>query len=90
MAHRILITTTLILLWIAAVIAFFILEQWLKKPSAIRGDIKSIDSLLTGNLSGAAEDKRLGSAALILIHHGQSIRTHIWNREQRNRKPTKK
>jgi CubicO group peptidase (beta-lactamase class C family) len=71
MVRKILITSTLIFVWIIAVIAFFILEQWLRKPSVTRGDIKSIESLLVQNLSDAAEDKRLGAAALILMHHGQ-------------------
>jgi CubicO group peptidase (beta-lactamase class C family) len=66
-----LITTSLILLWIAFVIAIFIAEEWLRQPNLQRGDITSLKNHLVENLQDAPNKKQVGAAALVLIYKGQ-------------------
>ena len=69
--RKILRITGLILIWILLVIAVFVAEEWLKKPPVHRGDIASIENHLVQKLNDAAVQKRLGSAAMVLIQNGK-------------------
>lgn len=77
MRRRFLITTGLILLWTLLVIAFvFAKALWFAHPSVVRGDFASIERHLIEELSDATNDKRLGSAALALLHNGKLAAEH--------------
>ncbi|HVE61741.1 MAG TPA: serine hydrolase domain-containing protein [Chitinophagaceae bacterium] len=73
---KILLTTGLILVWISFVLAFFVVEEWLRRPSVRRGDFLSIENHLVQKLNDAAENKRLGAASLILIQNGRIKSLH--------------
>lgn len=69
-----LVVAAVTLVWAAVVIAFFVAEAyWWRRPPVTRGDLRSIESHLAGRLEDAAEDRRLGSAALALMHDGQIV-----------------
>ena len=75
--RTILVTTGLVLLWTLLVIAVvFAKALWFPQPSVVRGDFASLERHLTQELSDAANDKRLGSAALALIHDGKIAAEH--------------
>jgi hypothetical protein len=69
--HNILVTTGLILLWTLTVFAVVFAEAlWFARPAVVRGDLASIENHLVQKLKDASEDRRLGSAALVLVHDG--------------------
>lgn len=67
------ITTAWIFLWAALVIAFFISWEILKKPPVVKGDLVSIENYVVHRLKNAQADKKLGSAALVLVQNGRII-----------------
>jgi CubicO group peptidase (beta-lactamase class C family) len=75
--HNILVKAGLILLWALAVGAVVFAEAfWFARPAVVRGDLASIENHLVQKLRDAADDKRLGSAALVLVHGGQIAAEH--------------
>jgi CubicO group peptidase (beta-lactamase class C family) len=75
--HKILVTIGLILLWTLAVIAVVLAEAiWFAHPAVARGDLAAIESHLVQKLSDAAANKRLGSAALVLVQDGKIAAEH--------------
>ena len=67
----------LVLLWILVVVAVVFVEAfWFAEPSVIRGDVASIEQHLVREMSEAAADRRLGSAALVLIQGGRIVAEH--------------
>ena len=70
MMKRKLVTTSFIEAWILFVIAFFIAEEWLKRPPVQHGNLKSIENHLIRKLTKSAVEKRLGCAAMILTQNG--------------------
>src|SRR5688500_3200002 len=71
MRHRIVVTTGFILLWVLAVMTAVVAEAlWFAQPDVVRGDPASIERHLVQQLNDATDDRRLGSAALVLVHHG--------------------
>jgi CubicO group peptidase (beta-lactamase class C family) len=75
--RRILVTTSLVLLWTLLVIAVvFAKAFWFAHPSVVRGDFASIEHHLVQELSDAANNKRVGSAALALLHNGKIAAAH--------------
>src|SRR5688572_6174686 len=74
MTRKILTTTGLILLWALAVAAVAFAEAlWFGHPPVERGNLASIEDHLTQKLRDAAEDERLGSAALVLAQNGKIV-----------------
>ena len=74
MTRKILTTTGLILLWALAVAAVAFAEAlWFGQPPVERGSLASIENHLTQKLRDAAEDERLGSAALVLAQNGKIV-----------------
>lgn len=77
MLRKILMTTLFILLWAAAVFAVIAAEtHWFGRPPVERGKRASIESHLVQKLRDAAENKRLGSAALVLVENGEIVAEH--------------
>lgn len=75
--HKILVTTGLILLWTLAVIAVVFAEAiWFPQPKVIRGELASIENHLVQKLNDATADKKLGSAALVLVQDGKIVAEH--------------
>ncbi|HEY9282239.1 MAG TPA: serine hydrolase domain-containing protein [Pyrinomonadaceae bacterium] len=75
--HNILVTVGLILLWSLTVIAVVFAEAfWFAHPAVVRGDLASIENHLVRKLNDASEDRRLGSAALVLVHDGKIAARH--------------
>jgi CubicO group peptidase (beta-lactamase class C family) len=75
--HKILVTTGLILLWTLAVIAVVLAEaMWFAHPAVQRGDVASIEKHLVQKLSEAAVNRKLGSAALVLVQGGKIVAEH--------------
>jgi CubicO group peptidase (beta-lactamase class C family) len=67
----------LILLWALAVIAAVLAEaSWFAHPAVARGDLASIENHLVQKLGDATADKKLGSAALVLIQGGRIAAEH--------------
>jgi CubicO group peptidase (beta-lactamase class C family) len=61
------------LVWIFLVVAFVAVRvYWFTAPRVVRGDAASIEGHLVEQLRGA----RIGSAALVLMHHGEIGRVH--------------
>jgi CubicO group peptidase (beta-lactamase class C family) len=77
MFRKILTTIGLIALWALVVAAaFFIEAMWFGEPPVERGNFASIENYLVGKMRDAAEDKRLGSAALVLMQNGEIVSKH--------------
>src|SRR5687768_13326860 len=77
MFRKIFVTTGLILLWALAVIAVAFAEAaWFGHPAVERGNFASIENHLVQHLSDAAENKRFGSAALVLVQDGKIVAEH--------------
>lgn len=77
LSRKIPATIGLILLWTLAVIALVFAEAlWFAHPSVVRGDLASIENHLVRKLGDAANDKRLGSAALVLVQDGKIAAEH--------------
>jgi CubicO group peptidase (beta-lactamase class C family) len=77
MRHKILVTMGLSLLWIVAVIAVVLVEAFWLGPLALpRGDLAGIENHLVQKLGQAAANRRLGSAALVLIQDGRIVGQH--------------
>lgn len=76
--RRILLMTAAFAVAWAALIAGVVLAEaaWFAHPDVERGDIRSIEKQLTQKLREAAADKKLGAAALVLIHRGQVVAEH--------------
>lgn len=75
--RKILVTSGLLLLWTLAVIAVVAAEAlWFPQPAVRRGDFASIENHLVQKLRAATASKKLGSAALVLIQHGQIVAEH--------------
>lgn len=74
MLRKILVTTGLILLWALAVVGVVFAEaSWFGHPAVERGNLVSIENHLTQNLQDAVENKRLGSAGLVLVQNGKIV-----------------
>jgi CubicO group peptidase (beta-lactamase class C family) len=72
-----LITAGLALTWTLIVISAVVVEAfWFAAPPVTRGDIKSLDSYLSQKLNAAAANKKLGSAALVLMRGGEISAEH--------------
>jgi CubicO group peptidase (beta-lactamase class C family) len=77
MRHKILVTIGLILLWTLGVSAVVIAEAiWFAHPAVPRGDFAAIENHLVQKLRAAAENRRLGSAALVLVQGGTIAGEH--------------
>ncbi len=77
MRRKMLVTMGLILLWAVAVIAVVLAEAvWFAHPSVNRGDLASIEDHLVEKLGDAAINKRIGSAALVLVQDGEIAAEH--------------
>ena len=77
MRRNILFTVGLILLWTLTVCAVVLAEAfWFPHPDVVRGDLASIESHLVRKLKDASEARRLGSAALVLVHRGRVAAKH--------------
>jgi CubicO group peptidase (beta-lactamase class C family) len=75
--HKILAATGLILLWALAVIAAVFAEAfWFARPGVERGDLASVENHLVQKLNDAAVEKRLGSAALVLLEGDRIVAEH--------------
>ncbi len=75
--RKILVTMGLILLWTLAVIAVVLAEAiWFAHPAVDRGNSASIEKHLVQKLNDATEDRRLGSAALVLVQGGKIAAEH--------------
>lgn len=72
MLHKILAMIGLVLLWTLAVVAVVFAEAlWFAHPSVTRGEFASIEHHLVQKLAGAAANKSLGSASLVLVQGGK-------------------
>lgn len=77
MRRKMLVTMGLILLWAVAVIAVVLAEAvWFAHPSVNRGNLASIEDHLVEKLGDAAINKRIGSAALVLVQDGEIAAEH--------------
>jgi CubicO group peptidase (beta-lactamase class C family) len=77
MLRKISTTILLILLWTAAVFAVLAAEAfWFGQPPVERGNRSSIENHLLKKLNDAARDKKLGSAALVLVENGKIVAEH--------------
>jgi CubicO group peptidase (beta-lactamase class C family) len=77
MRHKILVTLGLILLWALVVVAVVCAEAfWFAHSAVTRGDFASIEKHLVQKISDAAADKRLGSAALVLVQDDKIVAEH--------------
>jgi CubicO group peptidase (beta-lactamase class C family) len=66
-----------LLLWALVVIAVVFAEAvWFAHPAAPRGDLASIESHLVQKLGDATGNKKLGSAALVLLQGGEIAAEH--------------
>ncbi|MGZ8540870.1 MAG: serine hydrolase domain-containing protein [Chitinophagaceae bacterium] len=74
--RKIFVTAGLLLFWALLVVAFFVAEEWLKRPPVRRDDNASIENHLVEKLKSAATQNRLGSAALVLIQNGKIVAEH--------------
>lgn len=75
--RNILVTVGVILLWTLTVFAVVLAEAfWFAHPAVVRGDVASIENHLVRKLNDAGEDRRLGSAALVLVHDGKIAAKH--------------
>lgn len=71
------VTLVLVLLWTLAVFSAVLAEAvWFPEPDVRRGDVASIERHLVQRLRDAAGDRKLGSAALVLIHGGKIVAVH--------------
>lgn len=77
MRRTLLMTAVFALAW-AALIAGVVLAEaaWFAQPGVERGNIRSIEEHLTRKLREAAADRKLGAAALVLIHRGRIVAEH--------------
>src|SRR5687768_10710096 len=71
--RNIFVIAGLSLLWTLLVSGLFIMEGLVSRPPVSRGEIRSLQLYLENNLQEAEREKRLGSAALALIHKGRII-----------------
>ena len=71
-----LVTIGLILLWTWAVIAGVCRGDRFPQPTVVRGDVKSIEDHLVQKLNDATRNKKVGSAALILVHNRKIVAEH--------------
>src|SRR5688572_29443505 len=77
MLRKLLITLAFALLWAAIVIGIVFAEAyWFGQPAVVRGDVRSIENHLVSKLREAADDRKLGSAALVLVHRGKIVAEH--------------
>lgn len=66
-----------ILAWTLAVAAVVLAEaRWFPEPDVDRGDLRSIERHLVTEIREAVDDRRLGSAALVLIERGKVVAEH--------------
>src|SRR5688500_5378816 len=72
------VTAGLILLWSLFVVALVLAEAWIGPPRIPRGDFAAIEKHLVGTLRDAEADRRIGSAALVLVQRGQIAATHTF------------
>ena len=71
--RKLAIITGLIVLWVLVVIAFFVVEELLRKPPVEIGDQASIQNYVVQKLDGALSRKRLGTAAVAIIQDGKIL-----------------
>lgn len=77
MLRKLLVTTGWILLWALVVVAAVLAEAvWFAQPAVIRGDVASIENHLVRKLQAAAAQRKLGSAALVLMQGGKIVAEH--------------
>ena len=75
--HKVLAAMGSILLWALAVAAVVFAEAfWFAHPSVARGELASIENHLVEKLGAATENKKLGSAALVLVQGGKIAAEH--------------
>lgn len=60
-----------ILFWSICVAVFFIVMEWRWRPPVERGNLQSLQNYLNRKLRQAQVNKRIGSAALVLIYDGK-------------------
>ncbi|HEX6098219.1 MAG TPA: serine hydrolase domain-containing protein [Thermoanaerobaculia bacterium] len=66
-------------LWTLAVIGVVAAEVvWFAEPDVRRGDVASMERHLVEQLRDAAEERRLGSAALVLVQRGKIVAEHAF------------
>jgi CubicO group peptidase (beta-lactamase class C family) len=71
---RVLATMRWILLWALGVAAAVLAEAaWFAHPAVTRGDAASIENHLVQKLRDAVAQRKLGSAALVLMHGGKIV-----------------
>lgn len=79
-----------IALWVLTVIAAVFAEAfWLGPRATPRGDFAAIEQRLVQKLEEAEGDRRLGSAALVLIHRGRIATTRSFGVEKGNPERTR-
>ena len=75
--RRALATLAFLFLWVLIAIGFVLAEAlWFAEPDVRRGDVASIERHLVRELREAADERRLGAAALVLIHDGKIVAEH--------------
>lgn len=62
-----------VLIWSVGVAVLFIGIEWSWRPPVERGNVQSLRDYLTRQLKDAQVNRRLGSAALVLIHNGEIV-----------------
>jgi len=72
------ITILQILLWTVLVAALFTSLEWWIRPPVERGNFQSLQEYLTGQLKDAEKNRRIGSAALILLHKGAITEVQLY------------
>ena len=65
-----------IILWITAIVFFFIAEEILHKPPVERGNHASIENYIVHKFNTALSQKRLGSAATAIVQNGKIVAEH--------------
>ncbi len=62
-----------VLIWSVSITLLMVAIDWWWRPSVERGNVQSLKWYLTKQLQDAQKNKRLGSAALVLIHQGEIV-----------------
>jgi CubicO group peptidase (beta-lactamase class C family) len=74
---QVLVTVGWTLPWALVVMAAVLAEAvWFARPAVTRGDVASIENHLVQKLRDAAARRKLGSAALVLMHGGKIVAEH--------------
>lgn len=77
MLRKLLVITGWTLLWALVVVLAVLAEAiWFAQPAVTRGDVASIENHLVQKLQAAAAQRKLGSAALVLMQGGKIVAQH--------------